>query len=342
MSALDPARRLPVQAVEYTQYGSPDVIRIKEREIPAPLDDEVLVQVLAASVNAYDWHFLTADVFLIRLMSGGLRKPKKTTLGADIAGRVIAIGKNVTRFQPGDAVFGTAKGGTGGFAEFACAPEKALVLKPTNISFEEAAAVPIAGLTALQALRDKGCIKPGASVLIHGASGGVGTFAIQIAKAFGARVTAVCSTANVEMARSLGADQVIDYSRQDFAASSEPYDLILVANGNRSLLDYKRSLQPNGVCVLAGGAVGSLGQIVGTMLLAWWISKTGSKKIHSLLARIKQEDLTAMKELLESGKVKPVIDRRYPLKDAADALRYLGQGHARGKVVITMEYPAPR
>ena len=325
-----------MQAVEYTEYGSPDVIRVKEVEKPAPLDDEVLVEVAAASVNAYDWHFLTADVFLIRLMSGGLRKPKKTTLGADIAGRVIAIGKNVTRFRPGDSVFGTAKGGTGGFAEFVCAPEKALELKPANISFEEAAAVPIAALTALQGLRDKGCIKPGASVLIHGASGGVGTFAIQIAKAFGARVTAVCSTANVEMAHSLGADHVIDYSRQDFTASSERYDLILLANGNRSLFDYKRSLQPNGICVLAGGSVGSIGQIFGTMLLAWWISKTGSKKIHSFLARIKQEDLAAMKELLESGQVRPVIDRRYPLKDAADALRYLGQGHARGKVVITV------
>jgi len=330
-----------VQAVEYTEYGPPDVIRIKEVENPVPLDDEVLVEIHAASVNAYDWHFLTADVFLIRLMSGGLRKPKKTTLGADIAGRVIAIGKNVTRFQPGDAVFGTARGGTGGFAEFACAPEKALELKPANISFEEAAAVPIAGLTALQGLRDKGCIKAGANVLIHGASGGVGTFAIQIAKAFGARVTAVCSSANVETAHSLGADHVIDYSREDFAASSERYDLILVANGNRSLVEYKRSLKPNGVCVLAGGTVGSIGQIVGTMLLAWWISKTGSKKFHSLLAKIKQDDLAAMKELLESGKVKPLIDRRYALKDAADALRYLGQGHARGKVVITMEHAAP-
>jgi NADPH:quinone reductase-like Zn-dependent oxidoreductase len=330
-----------VQAVEYTQYGSPDVIRIRQVEKPTPRDDEVLIEVLAASVNAYDWHFLTADVFLIRLMSGGLRKPKKTTLGADIAGRVIAIGKNVTRFHPDDAVFGTARGGSGGFAEFACASEKALELKPTNISFEQAAAVPIAGLTALQGLRDKGCIKPGASVLIHGASGGVGTFAIQIAKAFGAHVTAVCSSANVETARSLGADHVIDYSREDFAASSERYDLILVANGNRSLADYKRSLKANGVCVLAGGTVGSIGQLVGTMLSAWWISKTGSKKIHSLLARIKQADLAAMKELLESGKVKPVIDRRYPLRDAADALRYLGQGHARGKVVITMEHATP-
>jgi len=195
--------------------------------------------------------------------------------------------------------------------------------------------VPIAGLTALQGLRDKGCIERGAKVLIHGASGGVGTFAIQIAKSFGAHVTAVCSTANVELSRSIGADHVIDYSREDFAASSERYDLILVANGNRSLFDYKRSLKPKGICVLAGGSVGSIGQILGGMLLAWWISKTGSKKINSFLARIKQGDLAAMKDLLESGKVKPVIDRRYPLQEAAAALRYLGEGHAKGKVVIT-------
>jgi len=324
-----------VQAVVYTEYGSPDVLQLKDVERPVPRDDEVLLEVHAASVNAYDWHFLTADVFLIRLMGAGLFRPKKTTLGADISGRVIAIGKNVVRFRSGDAVFGTASGGTGGFAEFVCAAEKALELKPANVTFEEAAAVPIAGLTALQGLRDKGCIERGAKVLIHGASGGVGTFAIQIAKSFGAHVTAVCSPANVEMARAIGADHVIDYTREDFAASSERYDLILVANGNRSLFDYKRSLKPKGICVLAGGSVGSIGQILGGMLLAWWISKTGSKKINSFLARIKQGDLAAMKDLLESGKVKPVIDRRYPLQEAAAALRYLGEGHAKGKVVIT-------
>jgi len=324
-----------VQAVVYTEYGSPDVLQLEDVERPVPRDDEVLLEVHAASVNAYDWHFLTADVFLIRLMGAGLFRPKKTTLGADISGRVIAIGKNVVRFRSGDAVFGTASGGTGGFAEFVCAAEKALELKPANVTFEEAAAVPIAGLTALQGLRDKGCIERGAKVLIHGASGGVGTFAIQIAKSFGAHVTAVCSPANVEMARAIGADHVIDYTREDFAASSERYDLILVANGNRSLFDYKRSLKPKGICVLAGGSVGSIGQILGGMLLAWWISKTGSKKINSFLARIKQGDLAAMKDLLESGKVKPVIDRRYPLQEAAAALRYLGEGHAKGKVVIT-------
>jgi NADPH:quinone reductase-like Zn-dependent oxidoreductase len=327
-----------VQAVVYTEYGSPDVLRLKDIEKPTPLDDEVLVEVHAASVNAYDWHFLTADVFLIRLMSGGIFRPKKTTLGADIAGKVVAVGKNVERFRPGDAVFGTAKGGTGGFAEFVCAPERALELKPANISFEEAAAVPIAGLTALQGLRDKGRIEAGAKVLIHGASGGVGTFAIQIAKSFGAHVTAVCSTRNVEMARALGADHVIDYTREDFTDGRDFYDLVFVANGDRSLFEYKRSLKPNGICVLAGGTVGSIVQILAGMLTAWWISKTGSKKMQSFLAKITQGDLTAMKKLLESGKVKPVIDRRFALKDTAEALRYLGQGHARGKIVITVEH----
>lgn len=326
-----------MQAVVYTEYGLPDVLQIKEMDRPAPLDDEVLVEVHAASVNAYDWHFLTADVFLIRLMAGLLR-PKKTTLGADIAGRVVAVGKNVGRFRPGDEVFGTAKGGTGGFAEFACARETALELKPANASFEEAATVPIAALTALQGLRDKGHIKPGDKVLIHGASGGVGTFAIQIAKSFGAQVTAVCSSGNVEMARSVGADRVIDYTRENFTDSKQCYDLILVANGNRSLFEYKRLLKSNGICVLSGGGGVSIGQILGGMLLALWISKTGSKKVGSFIARITQGDLAAMKGLLESGKVKPVIDRRYPLKDAAEALRYVGQGHARGKVVITMEH----
>ncbi len=327
-----------MKAIVYTQYGTPDVLHLKDVARPEPLDGEVLVEVHAASVNAYDWHFLTADVFLIRLMSGGLFRPKKTTLGADIAGRVIAIGKNVGRVRLGDEVFGTAKGGTGGFAEFVCATEKSLELKPAKLSFEEAAAVPIAALTALQGLRDKGRIESGHKVLIYGASGGVGTFAIQIAKAFGAHVTAVCSSENVETARSIGADHVIDYTCGDFTDSRESNDLILVANGSRSLFEYKRSLKPNGICVLVGGSSGSIGQMLARMLLAWWISKTGSKKMNLLLARVKQTDLAAMKGFLESGKVKPVIDRRYALKDAAEALRYLGQGHARGKVVITLEH----
>ena len=320
----------------YTQYGSPDVLQLKDVEAPVPLDDEVLVEVHAASVNAYDWHFLTADIFLIRLFGGGLLRPQKTTLGADIAGRVTAVGKDVRRFQPGDQVFGTAKGSSGGFAEYVCAPEKSLELKPANISFEAAAAVPIAALTALQGLRDKGQIELGKKVLIHGASGGVGSFAVQIAKSFGAEVTAVCSSRNVEIARLVGADHVIDYTREDFTKHGELYDLILVANGNLSMLEYKRSLKPNGICVLSGGGSGSIVQILAGMLLAWWISKTESKKISSLLAKINPQDLALMKGLLESSKVKPVIDRRYLLSETAEALRYLGEGHAKGKVIITM------
>ena len=320
------------------KYGSPDVLQLKDVEEPAPLNDEVLIEVHAASVNAYDWHFLTADVFLIRLMGGGLLKPQKATLGADIAGRVIAVGKNIKRFQPGDEVFGTAKGGSGGFAEYVCAREKSLELKPAHVSFEEAAAVPIAALTALQGLRDKGQIELGQKVLIHGASGGVGTFAVQIAKLFGAEVTAVCSSKHVERARSFGADHVIDYTCEDFTENGEHYDLILVANGNRSILEYKRSLEPRGICVLAGGGSGSIAQLLAGMIVEWWISKTGSKKIGSFLATINQKDLAFMKELLESGKVKPAIDRRYPLREAAEALRYFGEGHAKGKIVITVKH----
>ncbi len=327
-----------MKAIVYTKYGPPDVLQLKDVERPVPLGDEVLVEVHAASANAYDWHLLTADVFLIRLMSKGLFRPQTTTLGADIAGRVTAIGEEVTRFQPGDHVFGVAKGGSGGFAEYACAREAALELKPANVSFEEAAAVPLAALTALQGLRDKGQIKPGKKVLIHGASGGVGTFAVQIAKSFGAEVTAVCSSRNVEIARSIGADHVIDYTRDDFTKNGELYDLILVANGNRSILEYKRSLKPKAICVLIGGAGTSIVSLLTVMLLQWWISRTEGKKVGSLLASINQKDLTCARELLESGKMKPVIDRRYPLSETAEALRYLGEGHAQGKIVITVEH----
>jgi NADPH:quinone reductase-like Zn-dependent oxidoreductase len=330
-----------VQAIAYNEYGTPDVLQLRDVVRPEPLDDEVLINVHAASVNAYDWHFLTADVFLIRLISGGLLRPKRTTLGADVAGKIAAIGKNVTRFRLGDDVFGVAKRATGGFAEFVRAPEKSLESKPENISFDEAAAVPIAAITALQGLRDKGRIKPGHDVLIHGASGGVGTFAIQIARSFGAHVTAVCSSGNVERARLLGANRVIDYTADDFSARGERYDLIFVANGNRSLFDYKRALKPNGICVLAGGGSGSVGEIVSGLALATWISKTSGNKMMSFLARITQGDLTAMKRLIESGAVKPVIDRRFPLQNTADAMRYFGHGHTKGKVVITMNSSRP-
>ena len=326
-----------MKAIVYEKYGPPDVLELKDVEDPEPLDDEVLVEVHAASVNAYDWHFLTADVFLIRLMSGGLFKPKKKTLGADIAGRIVAVGENVKRFQPGDEVFGSAKGGSGGFAEFVCANEKSLALKPAKVTFEEAAASSMAALTALQGLRDEGDIQTGQSVLIYGASGGVGTFAIQIAKSFGAEVTAVCSTRNMDIARAIGADHVIDYTREDFLEDGKLYDLIFVANGNLSVREFKRALKPSGICVLAGGSGTSIFQLLFGLVQQWWILKTEKKKIGSFLARINQKDLAVIQELLASGQVKPVIDRRYPLENTAEALRYIGEGHAQGKVVIIMK-----
>jgi NADPH:quinone reductase-like Zn-dependent oxidoreductase len=321
-----------MKAIVHEKYGSPDVLQLKDVEKPTPKDDEVLIKVYAASVNKYDWHFLTADIFLIRLMGGGLLKPKNTRLGADIAGRVEAVGRNVKQFQPGDEVFGMIDGG---FAEYACAPENALALKPVHSSFEEAAAVPMAAITALQGLRDTGQIKPGQKVLINGASGGVGTFAIQIAKLFGAEVTAVCSTGNLDQARSIGADHVIDYTREDFTRNVQQYDIIFAANGYHSLSAYKRALTPRGIYVMAGG---STAQIFQAMLMGSRMSETGGKQIRAGMAKRNQKDLAFLKELVEAGKVVPVIDRCYPLNEAAEALRYLGEGHARGKVVITMEH----
>jgi len=320
-----------MKAIVYHKYGSPDVLELEEAKKPVPEDDEVLIKVHAASVNAYDWHFLTADIFLIRLMGGGLLRPKSTRLGADIAGRVEAVGRNVKQFQPGDEIFGMVRGG---FAEYACAPENVLALKPVNLSFEEAAAVPMAAVTALQGLRDTGQIQPGQKVLINGASGGVGTFAVQIATSFGAEVTAVCSTRNLEQSRSLGADHVIDYTKEDFTRSGQQYDLIFAANGYHSLSAYKRALTPKGKYVMAGG---SKSQIFQAMLMGSWMSESGGKTMGGVSAKRSQEDLVFLKELVEAGKVVPVIDRRYPLRETAEALRYLGEGHARGKIVITME-----
>jgi NADPH:quinone reductase-like Zn-dependent oxidoreductase len=322
-----------MKAIVYEKYGPPDVLQIKEVEKPTPKEDEVLVKIQAASVNALDWHLLTADIFLVRLMGGGLRKPKNTRLGADIAGWVEAVGANIKHFQPGDAVFGDING-SGGFAEYACAHEDKLAHKPTNLSFEEAAAVPVAGLTALQGLRDQGQIQPGQKVLIQGAAGGVGTFAVQIAKAFGAEVTAVCSTRNLEQARQLGADHVIDYTQEDFTRNGQQYDLILAANGFHPLSAYKRALAPQGKYVMAGGTPA---QIFQAMLLGPLMSKKGGKTLGGVSAKTKREDLTTLKEMLEAGKIIPAIDRRYPLSETAEALRYLGTGHARGKIVITME-----
>ena len=321
-----------MKAIVSTKYGPPDVLELKEVEKPTPKDNEVMINVHAASLNAADWHTLRADPWFLRLMGGGLLKPKNKILGFDIAGRVEAVGRNVKQFQPGDEVFGVCD--MGGFAEYVCARESALALKPGSMTFEEAAAVPVAAVTALQGLRDKGQIQPGQKVLINGASGGVGTFAVQIAKSFGAEVTAVCSTRNLDMVRSIGADQVIDYTQEDFTKNRERYDLILAVNGYHPILDYKRALSPKGIYVVAGG---SMAQFFQAMLLGPWISMTGSKKMGSMgIAKPNKRGLDFIKELLEAGKVVPVIDRRYTLSEVPEAIRYLEEGHAKGKIVITL------
>jgi len=319
-----------VKAITYTQYGSPDVLRLQDVAKPEPQAGEVLVKIHAASVNALDWHLLTADIFLVRL-GEGLFTPKRNRLGADLAGRVEAVGSGVMHFQPGDAVYGDIEPfGSGAFAEYAVMPAKALAPKPASLTFAEAAALPVAALTALQGLRDVGKIQAGQRVLINGASGGVGTFAVQLARAFGVEVTAVCSTRNVEQARALGADHVIDYTRTDFTQSGQQYDLIFAANGYHPLSAYKRALAPGGVYVMAGGKTK---QIFDVMLWGWWHSR-GGKKLTNVMAHASTADLLALNELVAAGKLKPVIDRRYPLHQTADALRYLGEGHARGKIVI--------
>jgi NADPH:quinone reductase-like Zn-dependent oxidoreductase len=269
---------------------------------------------------------------LFSLVGGRLLKPKRKIPGTDIAGRVEAVGRNVKQFQQGDEVFG---GASGGFAEYVCAREDLLALKPANVTFEEAAAVPVAATTALQGLRDKGKIQAGQKVLINGASGGVGTFLVQIAKSFGAEVTAVCSTGKLEMARSIGADHVIDYTQEDFTKSGQRYDLIVAANGYHSILDYRRALNSKGVCVGTGG---SMGQIFQGLLLAPLISMVGKKKMVAFMAKLNQKDLDQLRELLEAGKMKPVIDRCYPLSEVAEAFRYFEKGHAKGKVIITLEH----
>jgi NADPH:quinone reductase-like Zn-dependent oxidoreductase len=323
-----------MKAIVYEKYGSPDVLQLKEVEKPAPKDNEVLVQVLAASAAAGDWHLLHAKPFLMRFTCG-LLKPKHRILGAAFAGRVEAVGRNVTQFEVGDEVFGDVSAcGFGAFAEYVAVPEHALAPKPTRLTFEEAATVPVSAVTALQGLRDKGHIQPGQKVLINGASGGVGTFAVQIAKAFGAEVTAVCSTRNVDMLRSLGADHVIDYTQADFTQNGQRYDLILAANGYHPIWAYQRALRPKGRYVMSGG---SNAQLFQAMLLGPVISMTGRNTMGNLLARPNQKDLGFIKELLEGGKVNPVIDRRYPLRETASALRYVEEGHAKGKVVITVE-----
>jgi NADPH:quinone reductase-like Zn-dependent oxidoreductase len=323
-----------MKAAVYTRYGPPDVVQVTDVGEPSPNDNEVLIKVCAASVNPYDWHFMRGTPYVVRIVAG-MRKPKVTKLGADVAGQVEAIGRNVTQFKPGDQVFGICKGA---FAEYACASESALVMKPDNVTFELAACVPIAGLTALQGLRDKGRVQHGQRVLINGASGGVGTFAVQIAKSFGAEVTGVCSTRNMVMVRSIGADQVIDYTREDFTKSGQRYDVFFDCIGQHSLSACRRVLNPKGIYVGAGGPsdrwmIGPIVRLIKSLVL----SAFGSQKLSGLLAKANKEDLTILRELIQAGTVTPVIDRRYTLIEVPEAIRYLEEGHARGKVVITLK-----
>jgi NADPH:quinone reductase-like Zn-dependent oxidoreductase len=309
----------------YERYGSPDVLEIREIDRPGVADNDVLIRIRAMGVNAADWHFLTGTPRVIRFVSG-LFKPKQKVLGLDVAGTVEAVGGSVKRFRPGDEVFATTDE-MGGFAEFMSVSQDLTVPKPAGVSHEAAAAVPVSALTALQGLRDKGKIRAGQTILINGASGGVGTFAVQIAKSFGTEVTGVCSTANVDTARSIGADHVVDYTREDFTRDGRRYDLILDIVGNRSLGDVRRILTINGTYIAAAGSPGRLVRV----------GMTGGKRMVSYVSRPNQPDLVYLRELLEAGKVKPVIDRTYPFHQIPDALRYIGEGHARGKVVITIK-----
>jgi NADPH:quinone reductase-like Zn-dependent oxidoreductase len=332
--AEGPASATTMKAIVRERYGSPDVLELRDIEKPALDDDSMLVRVRAASINAYDWHMLRGSPYLVRMMAG-LRKPKSGAMGMDVAGQVEAVGKNVTEFRPGDEVFGSRHGS---LAEYVRGTEKSvLVPKPAGLTFEQAAAVPMAASTALQGLRDKGQIKAGQRVLIVGASGGVGTFAVQIAKAFGAHVTAVCSTRNVDQARSLGADEVIDYTREDFTRAGRKYDLILDVASTGSLSSRRRVLEPNGILVGVGAADGGrMTSIVVGLLETAVLSRFGDQKMPFFLAKNSKEDLMVLKEMVEAGKIRPVIDRTYPLSETAEAMRYLETGHARAKVVITV------
>jgi NADPH:quinone reductase-like Zn-dependent oxidoreductase len=334
MAATASAHQTTMKAIVRDRYGSPDVLELKDVDRPVVDDDSVLVRVRAASINAYDWHMLRGSPYLVRMVAG-LRKPKSSAMGMDVAGEVEAIGKNVTRFRTGDEVFGSR---VGSLAEYVRGTdESALVPKPAGLTFEEAAAVPMAASTALQGLRDKGQIKAGQKVLINGASGGVGTFAVQIAKAFGAHVTAVCSTRNVDQARALGADDVIDYTKEDFTRRGRRYDLILDIASSGWLSSRRRVLEPNGTLV-GVGAVDSrrTAPIMAGLLETAVLSRFGNQKMPFFLSKSSKEDLFILKEMIEAGKVRPVIDRTYPFTETAEAMRYLETGHARAKVVITV------
>ncbi len=343
--AMAPALRAdatPMKAIVSRCYGSPDVLKIENVEKPTPADDQVLVKVHAAAVNPLDFHYMHGTPYLMR-MDSGIGTPTNTRLGVDFAGTVEAVGKNVTRFHPGDEVFG---GRNGAFGEYVTVREdRNIVLKPANVTFEQAASVPIAAITALQALRDKGKIQAGQKVLVNGASGGVGTFAVQIAKSFGAEVTGVCSTKNLDMVRKIGADHVIDYTKEDFTQGAQHYDLIVDTVATHSLLDYKRVMNPDGKWVMIGGSADNwLVGLLGTFVSAKMLSPFVSQKFGLMLAELNPGDLKIIGDLMQSGKVTPVIDRTYTLSEVPEALRYLEQGHARGKVVISMvaeDKPSP-
>lgn len=326
-----------MKAVVYTEFGPPDVLEIRDIKKPVPTDDQVLIKVRAASVNPYDWHFIRGTPYIMRVMMAGIRKPKDPRIGVDYSGTVEAVGKNVNQFKPGDEVFGNK---SGAFAEYLCVrADRTVVLKPANITFEQAAGVPVAGLTALQGLRDKGKVQPGQKVLINGASGGVGTFAVQIAKSFGADVTGVCSGRNVDLVRSLGADHVIDYTKEDFSKGDERYDVILDNVGTQPLSGFRRVLKPNGICVMIGGGGPNEGKWVGPMarpIKALLMSPFISQKIGMMMAEGNKDDLNTLADLMQSGKMTPVIDRTYPLSEIREAIRYLETGRARGKVIITV------
>lgn len=325
-----------MKATVYHRYGPPDVLKLEDVEKPVPNDNQVLIKVRAASVNPLDWHFLRGTPYIVRIESG-LREPKVTRLGVDVAGQVEAVGSNVTQFKPGDEVFGSCRGA---FAEYVCASESKLVMKPDTVTFEQAASAPVAAFTALQGLRDKGKIQPGQKVLINGAAGGVGTFAVQIARSFGADVTGVCSTRNVDMVQSIGADQVIDYTHEDFTRSGQRYDLILDCVGNHSLSECRRVLNPRGICLMVGGGGPDAGRWIGPLvgpIKALMLSPFVSQKFVPFLANVNREDLTTLRDLMQAGKVTPVIDRCYTLSEVSEAIRYLEEGHARGKVVISVD-----
>lgn len=327
-------RRQTMKAIVRDKYGGPEVLRVDDIPVPMPQAGEVRVRVRAASVNAGDWRLLRADPFLVRLMVGGLLRPVHRVLGFDVAGEVEAVGPDVHQFRVGDAVFGDlSEHGFGGFAEYVCAPESAFAPKPARLSFEEAAAVPVAGGTALQGLRDEGQIQSGDAVLVNGASGGVGTFAVQIARAFGATVTGVCRGGKRGLVHSLGAARVIDYTKEDVTKRDEQYDLILDTAAHRSPWAYRRVMAPDGVYVMAGGSIGRLLQ---TMLLRPWVARTSDHRLTTLMANPNTDDLRVLSDLIATGVVTPVVDRRFSLEEVPDAIRYVEDGRARGKIVVTV------